>query len=238
MSALPTRVERPAARRTWAGDEPRLVWCRGAAAGPHALPAPGEVHLWRFRIANESGHGCLPLLAPDERERAVRLLDLRARHQAIVSRASLRRLLGGYLGTDPARIEIATGMHGKPRLRDGGGSGLEFNLSHSRDLLLIGVATGCALGVDVEHLRPVDDLTGLMRVALTPEERADVESRGAEPSRLLRFFQLWTRKEASLKASGEGIVAGLARSAPHRFRTHDLILGAGLVGAVATDRPF
>lgn len=221
MSASPTRTE-------------RLVWRRAGRDAASAPPATDEVHLWSFRVASESGRDCLPLLSADERARAACLLSLPARHQAVVARAKLRSLLGAYLGRDPARLRFTAGPHGKPRLADDEGAQLEFNLSHSRDVLLIGVATGRALGVDVEHIREVGDLEGLARVALTPAERDEVFAQAAGRARLLRFFQFWTRKEAYLKATGEGIVAGMASTRRARWCTHDIALGSGLAGAVVT----
>ena len=194
-------------------------------------------------MAPESGRECLPVLSAGERERAQRMMSLPARHQFIVARAKLRWLLGGYLGADPSRIEITAGTHGKPRLADDGGSRLEFNVSHSRGVLLIGVATGRPVGVDVEHVRAVGDLAGLARVALGPAEQAQLHAPADARARLTRFFQLWTRKEARLKASGEGIVAGLAADSStgaddaRRWSTRDLALGRGVIGAVVVMQP-
>ena len=204
--------------------------------------------MWSFCVANESVSSCLALLSADERMRVSRFHTQQVRDRSVVARAKLRWLVGGYLGVEPTRLQFAAGSHGKPLLADERAAGLQFNLSHSEDTLALSFTSGHAVGIDVEHIRPVDDLDGLMRVALTPTERDDVRSQPPGARRLSRFFQLWTRKEAYLKATGEGIAAGVAhvdalaldgrssKAAGCRdtasWAVHDIELGHGIVGAV------
>jgi 4'-phosphopantetheinyl transferase len=117
----------------------------------------------------------------------------------------LRRLLGEQLQRDPASLHFDAGAHGKPRL--GGAdqaSGLEFNLSHSGDLALLGCAWKRELGVDVEMRRGLGDEAALVRRYFSPAEQ---HAYAALPpaARTTGFFQCWTRKEAYIKAVGRGL---------------------------------
>ena len=227
----------------------RLVWCQATRAKSGRLPMPmlHEIHVWSFCVANESVQRCLALLSLHERVRVSRFHTQHVRDQSVVARAKLRWLVGGYLGIEPAQLQFAVGSHGKLLLPDDREAGLHFNLSHSQDTVALSFTSGRAVGIDVEHVRPVDDLDGLMRIALTPAEQDDVRSQ-PPGLRLSRFFQFWTRKEAYLKATGEGITAGVAHvdalALDGRFSKaagcrdaaswslHDIELGHGIVGAV------
>lgn len=112
----------------------------------------------------------------------------------------LRRVLGHYLDAEPGEGDVAVGEHGKPRLRDGGG--LEFNLSHSRNLALVAVAAR-PVGIDVEAIRPRRDLAALAERFLDAEAAAAVEE-AAEAEREGVFYRAWTRHEARLKCLGTG----------------------------------
>ena len=116
-------------------------------------------------------------------------------------RGALRRLLGGYLGRDPRRIEFDLGDHGKPELVEG--AGLAFNLTHTGDHFLIAVARGRALGVDLEEHRLRTEVDRMAHQVLAPGELAVFEQL-PESERRTAFFRSWTRKEAVLKATGEG----------------------------------
>jgi 4'-phosphopantetheinyl transferase len=141
------------------------------------------------------------LLAPDERERAARFVHDVHRRRFIVARAALRRILGAHLGVAPATLRFTEGAHGKPALD---GTGLEFNLSHSHELALVAVTRDAPVGVDVEHLRPVADALGIARSHFAPSERAALAAAPAD-ARDLVFLRGWTRKEAFIKAIGEGL---------------------------------
>lgn len=116
-------------------------------------------------------------------------------------------LLARYLDADPATLRFATGEHGKPHLADA--AGLDFNISHSRGVLLVGIGR-TALGVDIEVAhrgRPVMDLATRY---FAPAE-ADALARLDPALRAAAFLRLWSCKEAILKALGTGIGFGLDR---------------------------
>lgn len=147
-------------------------------------------------------------LSPDEKERASRQRHERDRRHMEAARGLLRRLLGAYTGTPAAQLEFALGERGKPRLHQPSTLGIEFNLSHSGGYALLGIAAGHALGVDLELVRPVDDLEQIARsnfAAAEVRELLDLEPE----RRLAGFIAGWTRKEAFVKAQGHGLAMGL-----------------------------
>jgi 4'-phosphopantetheinyl transferase len=123
-----------------------------------------------------------------------------------VGRALLRTLLGRYFQRQPHLLRFQYGLHGKPTVEDGGD--LHFNLSHSGEKALLGVTRDGEIGVDLEEVRPRDHLEELARRFFAPEEVAEL-ARVAPADRQLAFFLCWTRKEAFLKAGGEGLARPL-----------------------------
>jgi 4'-phosphopantetheinyl transferase len=100
-------------------------------------------------------------------------------------------------------VQLAEGVHGKPYLPESSSPGLEFNLSHSDDVVVVAVSRDRHVGVDVERLHSDLDIDGLARRLFTPAERA-LLARTPTPQRPDIFITLWTRKEAILKAAGTG----------------------------------
>jgi 4'-phosphopantetheinyl transferase len=169
-----------------------------------------EVHCWSIPL--EASPNTLAVLfetlTDDERARAGRLRFERDRRRFIVARATLRELLGRYVGTPPDQVRFAYGAFGKPKLTPefGGPHRVKFNLSHSADLALIAVAWDAEVGVDVEHIRP-SDYSDIARSSFAPSEIAQLR---AAPRHLQAraFFSSWTRREAYAKARGEGVPDG------------------------------
>jgi 4'-phosphopantetheinyl transferase len=175
-----------------------------ARLGGLGWPDPPEVDVWKLRLdAPPSALARLEgLISPDERARADRFAVPVHRCRFVAAHGLLRCLLGAYLDAPPARLAIQTGPEGKPSL--GRGEDLRFNLSHSGDLGLVAVAWGREVGIDVEAVRPLDDLEGLVSRCLSDSERA-AYAELPEPARLSAFYQAWVRKEAFLKALGTGL---------------------------------
>jgi len=171
-----------------------------------------DLHLWLLPLdaAAAAAATLAAFLSPDEHERAARFRHADDVRRYRVARGALRALLGRYLEREPGAIQFEYGAHGKPALaRDFARIDLRFNLSHSRDIALIAFGVGHSIGVDLEHGdRAVDALALAGRYGST-RERAMLET--LDPgSRSRRFIELWTCKEAWLKATGLGITAGLA----------------------------
>jgi 4'-phosphopantetheinyl transferase len=173
--------------------------------------APAEIHLWRIglRPSQRDLHQRGALLSEDERARASRFRFDLHRDRFIARRGALRIILARYLRVDPGAIEFSYSPRGKPEVPQPRAAGaLRFNLSDSDDLAMLGVTLDDLIGVDVEHTRPLQDMDALARDHFSQRERAEYE-RLAAPRRASGFYNCWTRKEAWLKARGEGIAADL-----------------------------
>jgi 4'-phosphopantetheinyl transferase len=170
-----------------------------------------EVHVWRAHLnvaASDARRGESSLSA-DERTRASAFRFQRDRTRFVVRRAVLRELLGAQLGVEPARLAFVYGQHGKPSLAAPfDRSNLSFNLSHSDDLALFALASGRPVGVDVESIRPISDVADLVRRYFSRAENAAIDEL-PPAERHQAFFNAWTRKEAYLKATGEGLIDNL-----------------------------
>ena len=168
--------------------------------------ADNEVHVWRASLEQPPmlRHRLLETLSADERERAGRFHFAKDRDHFVVARSVLRVVLGGYLGRDPAGLRFRYGPRGKPALADPcGAAPLCFNVSHSHGLALVAATRSRAIGVDVERIRTELNVEGVERL-FSPCERAALRAlAGDEHCRA--FFACWTRKEAYLKARGEGL---------------------------------
>src|SRR5262249_25780855 len=137
----------------------------------------------------------------DERERMARFRFANDRNNFLFCRSMLRILLASYLGTSPAELRFAYSAHGKPSLATPVGN-LEFNLSHSQGIVLFAFSVQTKVGVDVEHIRRdlnVQEIAG--RFFSAAEKRALMQRLDAYDA----FFHCWTRKEAFVKARGEGL---------------------------------
>ena len=125
-------------------------------------------------------------------------------------RQPLLQALAVYLGIDAGEVALVEGAHGRPQLDDRHGSTLDFNWSHSGDHALIAVARGIAPGIDVERRRPQPRALPLARRFFGDEEAAALAAL-SEEARSTAFLEIWTAKEALLKAHGRGIGYGLQR---------------------------
>lgn len=148
-----------------------------------------------------------PLLSPDERQRASRFKLEHLQCSFTLARGALRILLGQYLGAAPAAVAFRYGSKGKPALATPL-SGLQFNASHSGALALFAFTMDREIGVDVESVRPMPDREDIARRFFCAEETAELMSLPHD-QRDRGFFQCWTRKEAYIKATGEGLSAPL-----------------------------
>lgn len=172
------------------------------------------------------------VLAPEEAARREGE-SATVRRRRVVARAALRIALGRYLDRPPASLELRRGLQGKPELVGAASEApIHFNLARSEDLCLIAIATGGPVGIDVEAIRPFPELERLVAARFEPEEAAGVLGLTG-PARLRAFYRCWTRKEASLKASGIGLAAGLGARPDPDLALVDLDLPEGFAGALA-----
>jgi 4'-phosphopantetheinyl transferase len=169
----------------------------------------GEIHVWSLPLAAtaEQLAALYATLAADESDRADRYRHEPSRQQYVQARATLRALLGRYLGAPPAGLHFTHSAQGKPALP---GGGLHFNVSHTHGLALIAVTREGEVGVDVERVRNHPTHLDLAARYFTPAEAAALRRLPAGASEEA-FFHVWTRKEAFLKAVGLGLAHGLER---------------------------
>jgi 4'-phosphopantetheinyl transferase len=178
---------------------------------PLWLPAPttfdlheGDVHVWTVSLV-QPPHVEATLsetLSADERERADRFHFTHDRQHYVVGRGILRQLLERYSGTAAKAIQFSYNPQGKPALVDN--SVLQFNVSNSRDVALIALTLHQRIGVDVEYRRTLSDMIQVARSSFSANEFQQFMRLPAEiqPE---AFFNCWTRKEAYIKAIGEGL---------------------------------
>jgi 4'-phosphopantetheinyl transferase len=183
---------------------PRRAGDVDAALPPGSIPTV-QIYLSRLDVSLPVLDHFCTLLNREERARAGRFYFDRNRHRFIAARALLRTVLGQHLGLQPAELEFRCGPTGKPALAaDLADTGLHFNLAHSEDLAALAVATAGPVGIDLEHIRRLDDYDALVDQFFSTRESALFHQLSAA-EKPAAFFALWTRKEAWLKATGEGI---------------------------------
>jgi len=173
----------------------------------------GEVRVYYARsespCVRQAASRLLGMLSPDERDRYARMHFEQDRNSYLVAHALTRGLLARLLGVAPRELVFAAGPHGRPELaRPVRRPPLRFNLSHTRGLVACAVALETDVGVDVAHVRRAVRIEPLAARALSAHERASFGALPV-PDRRRRFFELWTLKEAYLKAVGEGMALPL-----------------------------
>ena len=167
----------------------------------------GEVHIWTARSSVRPDNVATfeSVLNDTEKDAAHRFYFERHRLSYIFSHAALRTILSGYLDRAPEDIQFRHNSFGKPFLADADPpSDLQFNMSHSGDVVLVAVTRGRQIGVDVEMIRVMKDFAGIARLNFTKEECAFIEN-ATHGNPQNAFFKSWARKEAVIKAVGKGL---------------------------------
>jgi 4'-phosphopantetheinyl transferase len=213
----------------------------------------GHVIAWIAQVskARDSLIFLEPCLDGRDRERAARFRFSEDRERFVLGRGLLRKCLGRCLRQTPETIELAYTDRGRPILpRD---ETVQFSISHTHDLVAIAVTAGARVGIDLEYVQTHPDLLELAQQIFSEE---DMQAFQALPRGEMRtaFFRAWTRKEAYLKARGEGIAEGLRQisvslgpeetsaiqdvrdeSAAQTWRLLSLPVPADYMGSVACD---
>lgn len=154
-----------------------------------------------FKVMADNYYGYISfdyeaILSDAELEKSSRFLNRKDAERYIACRHSLRHILSGFILHSPASIQFGTSGNKKPAV-----DGIEFNISHSGNLILIAVSQ-TAVGIDIELVVPDFDYNLLLDSSFSARERLGINSP-------FGFYELWTRKEALLKASGEGLTDGM-----------------------------
>lgn len=182
---------------------------------------------------------------PEERQRAQRYRRQEDRFRSLYARSLLRILLGSYLNQHPLAIRLTTGVTNKPELVSN--PEWYFNIAHSGNWILLAIARA-SVGVDVEEVKPDFPFRAVIPFSFNTQERQYIDV--AEQGRL-RFYELWTRKEALVKATAQGIddnltqipsLPGVHRTTTNRMEVDDAwVVGGfwvadGYPGAIAHQR--
>ena len=189
----------------------------------------GVVHVWRANLAQppELQATLLRTLNDDERARADRFHFAQHRRRFVVARGFLRALLGRYLRTTPEDVRFAYGPYGKPSLAEpDAANGLRFNASHSHELAVYAFVQDREVGVDVEYVNTEFAGEDIAKHFFSAYEVQALLSL-PESERAAAFFRCWTRKEAYIKAIGNGL--------SHPLDEFDVTLAAGEPAALLRD---
>ena len=217
---------------------------------------PAQVDVWIIDL-NSPGlvAAAANLLPPEEQTRANAFQNEAACRRYVLTRAALRMLLAGRLQVAPSAITFRNGPHGKPEMAGGFAGRLPFNLTHSAGLALVAISPDGEVGIDVEKIRLLPNARRIAERFFTPTESAALNAL-PEAEATPAFFDLWTRKEALAKSTGQGIMHSLARfelslltgfalkavegnpanSAPWCLK--GFTPAPGYVAAIAVQRPF
>ncbi len=196
------------------------------------------------------------LLNAEERDRLSRYRFSADRVMFAAGQGALRFLLGYYASVEPSSVELVPSRVGQPLPAPGSPAGIfSFSVSHSGGRILLAFSRGIRVGIDVERVREDVDIEGIARRYFAPAEFEALRSH-SQHRRREAFFAVWTRKEAFLKARGEGLscplssfavsvepaapphlIQGLAGAAAVEWSIHDLDAGSGYRAALAVNHP-
>ena len=226
-------------------------------AVPGRMSSSNEVHVWRLLLNEHYSQveSLKEFLSEDELLRSGKFHFEKDQNSFIIARGILRMILGGYLGMKPNELSFEYTSSGKPVLvHNNGDDKISFNLSHSTDVVLYAVTLNRNVGIDVESIR---DTVDVVQIANRFFSASEIQSLDCIPEkqRPEKFFQYWTRKEAFLKATGEGVSFPMEQcnvslvngnflspielygenSENSRWYVRDLFPGDGYVAAIAIE---
>ena len=166
-----------------------------------------EVHVWRaaLDIRPSQWHALFQTLSQDERTRSARFRFQKDRKRFVARRGLLRSILRRYLDVEPCQLRFSYGAYGKPALAgEFGSEGLRFNMSHSDGVALYAVSRDREVGIDIERIRLDFADIQIAEQFFSPREIAVLRALPAQMQKEA-FFTCWTRKEAYIKATGNGL---------------------------------
>ena len=224
----------------------------GSNANRAAHLAEYTVHVWQANLQSSSVHAADAhnLLDSEERARAAKFLNDVDRARFVASRSMLRSLLSFYLGCKPSGVHFGHAPGGKPHLLyNDARPDLRFNASLTRNFAMFAIAAGREVGIDIEQITFDGGVADAIGRALTDDERGSLEKLFSQTEKHTEFLKLWVRKEAFLKARGDGLAVPPAvvharmpsgevylRGRLQRgWRVYDIAVGAGYSAAIAAE---
>lgn len=213
------------------------------------LPTPPEVactlgtvdvEIWTAMLDTQPGvtmQHLRSVLSDDERARADRFHFERDRRRFEIARGILRMLLGRHVGRPAREIEFEYGPNGKPALSSRSGKPhVHFNLAHAEGMAVYAFTRVGEVGVDLERIRPIPEWEQIAKAQFSAEAGRRIRA-ATEADRPLEFLKAWTREEALLKASGEGLGAASSHaarnSAREQYAVRELPIAQDYVAAFA-----
>lgn len=144
-------------------------------------------------------------LADDEKIRVGGFHFAKDRKRFTIARGMLRQILASYLHTEPGAVRFCYGKNGKPKLAHAfGDESIEFSLSHSEGIALYGFCKGCPIGVDIEYIHEIPEMDLIAKKFFSTRESEGFRRQHGS-KKVDAFYKCWTRKEAFIKATGEGL---------------------------------
>ncbi|WP_262965588.1 4'-phosphopantetheinyl transferase family protein [Methylobacter psychrophilus] len=212
-----------------------------------------EVEVWHGTVAAQDPNYLTywRMLDNAEQNQVQKFKQVLLQQRYVVIHGRLRQLLGQLLNQAPEKISIKKAKYGKPYLADY--PELAFNISHTADKVVIALGWNCHLGIDIEICKPRINVSGLVNKCFAKEEIA-YWTLLPEAQKTQVFYRFWTRKEAFVKATGQGIISGLHNCVvnPEKpvgflrvpdlcgkacaWHIVDIELGEGLCSALVTDK--
>ncbi len=219
-----------------------MLDCNWQLPPSQLLANKNEVHIWRsiLDLPIAKVELLAQTLSTDEGGRAERFHFKQDRQRFIVARGLLRTILGNYLGIPAALLEFNYGPHGKPEIKH---TQIRFNLSHSKNLVLYAITSDRELGIDLEFIRPITEAEQIANRCFSKREKAIFQALSPE-QKPTGFFHHWTRKEAYLKAVGDGLAASnddfdrtvaIESDRAHRWFLRSFVPAANYLATVAVE---
>jgi phosphopantetheinyl transferase len=202
----------------------------------------GGIDIWLVPCDGADDPEAYDILSEAERGRADAFVFPEHRRRFIRAHSSLRQVLSCYTAIAEGAIRFGSGKKGKPCLENSAASPFSFNLSHSGDLAVVAVGGVSEIGVDIEQVRPAPDWEEIAKGTFRREEAEWVRAAAVE-RRAGAFFEVWTAKEAYVKANGHGLahmlhsVSVVGANSQREYLIASLQLPEGYVGAVAYPPP-
>ena len=166
-----------------------------------------DVHVWMFHL-NTTPPGIkrfYPVLSPEEKERSENFIHFMHRKRFIASHGFMRMALSCYTDLTPEELSFGKYENGKPFIKTNNDiSPIHFNLSHSNHFAMLAVSKNLEVGIDVEYMDRKSEWQKIIRRFFTEPEQKAIFSLPEDQQRQA-FFQVWTRKEAHMKVTGQGL---------------------------------
>lgn len=171
-----------------------------------------EVHIWfvSFNQSVSQFQKLSKILSQDERMRTERFHFEKDKKRFIMSRGILRMFLGFYLNIEPIRVQFFYGKNGKPAIANHSNRIIHFNMSSSDGLALYAFTRDCEIGVDIERIRDIHEMDRIAECFFSVRENTSFQAL-PKSKKKEGFFNCWTRKEAFIKAIGDGLAFPLAK---------------------------